>query len=150
MPAERIGVIGLSMGAAAAVLGELDADAMVLEAVYANFSKAVENRLTMWLGAPGRYLEPMLSWQVRPRLGFDHTALQPAERISSLHVPVLLIAGDADEHATLEETQLVFARAHKPKQLWVIPGAGHVDFHYYFRGEYEGRVLEFLRRRLKR
>jgi len=150
LPGERIGVIGLSMGGAAAVLGELDADAMVLEAVYADFSKAVENRLIMWLGAPGRYLEPMLSWQVRARLGFDHSVLQPAERIAKLHAPLLLIAGAADQHATLEEARLLFARARQPKQLWVIPGAHHVDFHYYYQAEYERRVLGFLRQRLSR
>jgi uncharacterized protein len=149
-PAERIGVIGLSMGGAAAVLGGLDADAMVLESVYADFSTAVENRLIMWLGAPGRYLEPMLSWQVEARLGFDHRVLQPAEHIAKLRAPLLLIAGAADRHATLDETRLLFARAQEPKQLWVIPGAHHVDFHYYYRREYERRVLQFLRQHLNR
>jgi fermentation-respiration switch protein FrsA (DUF1100 family) len=150
LPAERIGVIGVSMGGAAAVLGELPADAMVLEQVYANFSKAVENHLIWWLGAPGRYLEPALSWQVRPRLGFDHMVLQPAERIAKLRAPVLLIAGDEDEHATLQEMRLLFARARGPKQLWVIPDAWHLDFHSYAPAEYERRVLQFLRFRLRR
>jgi len=150
MPAERIGVIGLSMGGAAAVLGELPADAMVLEAVYADFSKAVENRLAFLLGAPGRYLAPMLTWQVQLRLGFDYKVLQPAERISKLRVPLLLIAGGDDGLATLEEAKTLFARARQPKQLWVIPGARHVDFHYHYPTEYERRVLVFLRRRLNR
>jgi uncharacterized protein len=128
-PGERIGVIGLSLGGAAAILAELPADAMVLEAVYADFDRAVENRLALWLGPLGRLLAPVLTWQVRPRLGFDPGGLRPAERIARLQAPVLLIAGGADRHATLDEARLLSARASAPRDLWVIAGAGHVDFH---------------------
>src|SRR5262245_8249249 len=146
---ERIGVVGLSLGGAAAILAELPADAMVLEAVYSDFRKAVGNRLALRLGTAGHYLEPLLTWQLKARLGFGDAALQPAERISNLRAPLLLIAGDADRHATLEETRLLFARANQPKELWVIAGANHVDFHRYAPAEYERRVLDFLRPLLK-
>ncbi|MBO0764438.1 MAG: alpha/beta hydrolase [Hyphomicrobiaceae bacterium] len=148
-PAERIGVIGVSLGGAAAVLAELQPDAMVLEAVYASFSKAVENRLTMRLGTLGRYLEPLLTWQMRPRLGFDPEVLQPVEHIARLHAPVLFLAGDADRHAPLNETQLLYERAHEPKELWVIAGAQHVDFHRFAPEAYERRIVDFLRLHLK-
>jgi uncharacterized protein len=147
-PAERIGVIGLSLGGAAAILGGVPADAMVLEAVFADFGRAVENRLTMRLGGIGRYLAPVLTWQVGPRLGFDPKVLRPAERIADLHKPIMLVAGDADQHATLEEAKLLYEHAHQPKELWVIPGASHVDFHDYVRDAYERRVLQFLTQRL--
>jgi uncharacterized protein len=144
--AERIGVIGVSLGGAAAVLGGLPADAMVLEAVYADFGKAVENRLLLRLGTMGRYLEPLLTWQVGPRLGFDPGQLRPADRMAGLHMPVLLVAGDADRHATLDEAKLLYARASQPKELWVVPGAGHVDFHGYAPEAYERRIVAFFRR----
>jgi fermentation-respiration switch protein FrsA (DUF1100 family) len=148
-PGERIGVIGLSLGGGAAVLAELPADAMVLEAVFASFATAVENRLAMRLGPLGRYLAPMLVWQVRPRLGFDPGALRPAERITQLRMPVLLIAGDADLHASLDEARLLYARAPEPKELWIVPGASHVDFHDHAGESYKRRVLDFLGPRLK-
>jgi fermentation-respiration switch protein FrsA (DUF1100 family) len=148
-PGERIGVIGLSLGGAAAVLAELPADAMVLEAVFASFATAVENRLAMRLGPVGRYLAAILTWQVRPRLGFDPDTLQPAEHIARLRMPVLLIAGDADQHASLDEAKLLYARAPEPKVLWIIPGAGHVDFHSHAGEAYQRRVVDFLGPRLK-
>jgi fermentation-respiration switch protein FrsA (DUF1100 family) len=131
------------------VLAELPADAMVLEAVFASFATAVENRLAMRLGPLGRYLAPILVWQVRPRLGFDPDALQPAERITQLRTPVLLIAGDADLHASLDEARLLYARAPEPKELWIVRGASHVDFHDHAGESYERRVLDFLGPRLK-
>ena len=110
-PTERIGVLGVSLGGAAAILADpaLDADAMVLEAVYATFDKAVENRLVMRVGAIGRYFAPLLTWQVKPRLGFDPVLLQPAARVARLQVPTLFVAGEADEHATLEEMKTLYA-----------------------------------------
>jgi uncharacterized protein len=148
-PGERVGVIGLSLGGAAAILAGLPADAMVLEAVYADFGRAVENRLALWLGSPGRHLAPVLTWQVKPRLGFDPEVLRPAERVAELRAPLLLIAGDADRHATLDEARLLYARTRAPKELWIIAGAKHVDFHRYAPEPYERRILEFLGLRLR-
>jgi alpha-beta hydrolase superfamily lysophospholipase len=154
-PGERVAVLGESLGGAAAVLADppLEADAMVLEAVYASFDTAVENRIAMYLGPPGPWLAPvltpLLTWQVRPRLGFGTGALRPAARVAGLHVPLLIIGGDADLHATLAETKLIYANANAPKELWVIPGARHQDFHHYAKAEYEQRVLDFLKSKLR-
>ena len=154
-PGERTAVIGLSLGGAAAVLADppLEADAMVLEAVYASFAIAVENRVAMHLGPAGPYLAPplttMLLWQVKPRLGFDPDILQPAARVADLHMPLLLIAGDVDQHATLAEMKLITANATAPKELWIVPGAHHQDFLRYAPAEYERRVVAFLRNHLR-
>ena len=145
-PAERIGIIGVSLGGVAAVLGGggLTANAMVLEAVYATFDDAIANRLVMRLGAIGRFLGPLLTWQVKLRLGFDTAALQPAAHIAELHAPVLLIAGSADEHTALREMKELYERANPPKDLWIIDNARHEDFHRYATDEYEQRVVGFL------
>jgi fermentation-respiration switch protein FrsA (DUF1100 family) len=154
-PGERTAVIGLSLGGAAAILADppLEADAMVLEAVYASFAIAVENRVAMHLGPAGPYLAPplttMLLWQVKPRLGFDPDILQPAARVADLHMPLLLIAGDVDQHATLAEMKLITANATAPKELWIVPGAHHQDFLRYAPAEYERRVVAFLRNHLR-
>jgi pimeloyl-ACP methyl ester carboxylesterase len=57
-PGERIGIIGLSMGAAATVLAEkpLRVDAIVLESMYPTIEQAVEDRLRM---APGPWSVPL-------------------------------------------------------------------------------------------
>ena len=73
-------------------------------------------------------LSPLLTWQMKPRLGFSSDILQPAVRVADLHMPLLVIGGDADQHATLAETRLIYANANAPKELWVIPGARHQDF----------------------
>jgi fermentation-respiration switch protein FrsA (DUF1100 family) len=150
-PEEHVGVIGISLGGAAAILADtpLEADAMVLEAVYGSFQRAVENRLAIRLGTIGRFIAPVLLWQVKPRLGFDPQSLQPLNRIARLHVPLLFIAGAADEHATPAEMQQLYTRANEPKEIWIVAGARHVDFHRYVPAEYERRVIAFLVSRLR-
>jgi fermentation-respiration switch protein FrsA (DUF1100 family) len=153
-PGERVAVLGESLGGAAAVLSDppLEADAMVLEAVYASFDTAVENRIAMQLSGAGPWLAPLLTpfltWQVRPRLGFGSDALRPAARVAALHMPLLVIGGDADQHATLAETKLIYANANEPKELWIIAGAHHQDFYRLEGGRYERRVLDFLKAHL--
>ncbi len=150
LPAERLGVIGMSLGGAAAILSEppLEADAMVLEAVFGSFDEALDNRLAMRLGPLGRLISPLLKVQVRPRLGFDPDILKPAERAAKVHVPLLLIAGAKDKHASLAEMKRIYASASGPKELWVIPEAPHADFYRFAPEEYERRVLGFLTPRL--
>ena len=50
--------------------------------------------------------------------------------------------GDQDNRVYVEDTQALFAAAAEPKELWLIPGAGHHDL---FRCEgYEAKVSAFL------
>lgn len=150
LPGERIGVLGMSLGGAAAILGEkpLEADAMVLEAVFGSFDEALANRLALRFGSVGGLLFPLFKYQVEPRLGFDPDTLKPAAAVTKVHAPLLLIAGGADRHATPAEMTRIFAAANEPKELWIVPGAGHADFYRFAPAEYERRVLGFFLTRL--
>jgi fermentation-respiration switch protein FrsA (DUF1100 family) len=64
-------------------------------------------------------------------------------------MPLLIIGGDADLHATLAETRLIYANANPPKELWIVPGARHQDFYRFAGGTYERRVLDFLKTKLR-
>lgn len=145
-PGEPVAILGSSLGGAATLLAlpALRVDAAVLEAVYPTVERAVENRLTMRLGAAGKLLVPLLLLQLEPRLGIRPEELRPVERIDELACPVLVIGGAADRHTTATDTRTLFEAAREPKDLWLIDGAAHVDFHRKMRREYESRVLQFL------
>ena len=145
-PGERLGVIGISLGGAAVLLGSqpLGVSALALEAVYPTLEEAVENRLALRLGALGPPLAPLLTLQLRPRLGFSAADLRPIEGIERVEAPILMIAGAEDRHTTLAQSRRLFARAQPPKAFWEVAGAGHVDYHRAVREEYEARVGAFL------
>jgi alpha-beta hydrolase superfamily lysophospholipase len=145
-PGQRVGVIGVSLGAASLVLCRdcPPVDAVVLESMYPTIEEAVANRLRMRLGPAGGPLSGLLLWQLPLRLGIRPDALRPIARIAELKAPVLIAAGSADLHTTLPETRRLFAAAGEPKELWVVEGAAHVDLHAYAPADYERRVGGFL------
>jgi len=150
-PGERIGVIGVSMGGAAAILASppLQADAFVFEMVYPTIDDAVTNRLTMRLGSWARVLTPLLLLQLKPRLGIDKTKLRPIDHVRQLNSPKLFIAGSDDLHTTIEESERLYETASQSKEFWVIQGVKHVDLHHAAPAEYESRVLEFFQKNLR-
>ncbi len=145
--ARRVGVIGFSLGGAAALLGPrgpLPADALVLEAVYPTIEEAVADRIRIRLGPSSGWLHPLFTWQIGPRLGITPSDLRPIERIRALRAPVFVIGGEADRHTPPAETARLFAAAPEPKRLWLVPGAVHGDLQAAAPEEYRRRVLDFF------
>lgn len=150
-PGERIGVIGVSLGGAAVLLGPqpLGVSALVLEAVYPTLEEAIDNRLAIRLGALGPPLAPLLTVQIRPRLGFGVEDLRPIDSVDRVGAPLLVIAGTEDRHTTVAQSRRLFARAQAPRAMWEVAGAGHVDYHRAAPTDYEARVGGFLARHLR-
>ena len=151
MPGQRIGVIGVSLGAASLVLCPTcgHVDAVVLESMYPTIEEAVANRLRMRLGVFGGPLSALLLSQLPLRLGINPDLLRPIDQLAKLKAPVLIAAGNVDQHTTLGETQRLFAAAREPKELWIVDGAAHVDLYAFAPAEYERRIGTFMARNLE-
>lgn len=150
-PGERIGVIGMSLGAAALVLSKPGRaiDALVIEAMYPTIEEAIENRLRLYLGNAGGRLAPLLLWQVPLRLDLTLDQLRPIDAVGALACPTLVVGGEFDRHTSELETRRIYAAVPEPKQLWVVPGAEHTDFHGFEKHEYETRIGQFLALQLR-
>jgi len=82
-------------------------------------------------------------FSVRRQLVTDE--LSPDQVVSRIApVPLLLIAGDADEVVPASHSALLFGDAHEPKELWRIHGAGHIEALIRFRAQIGPALLEFL------
>lgn len=150
-PNEKIGVIGISMGGAAALLAHppLEANALVLEEVYTTVEDATANRLAERFGGWAKFLSPCLTYQIRPRLGFSAGELCPIKKVKDNKSPKLFIVGAQDKYTTLEESKALFDAARGEKEFWSIDGAGHIDLHAFAKEEYEQRVLSFFEKHLR-
>ncbi len=154
VPSDRIGVIGVSMGGAASLLGDgpLPADAFVFESVYPTIRQAVSNRLGTWLGPVGGIARSFTSAAIgliREETGVTESELQPIAHIGQIHAPLLLISGTADPYTPIAEAESLYARAPEPKSFWAVPGATHEDMYAYETPEYERRVGAFLEEYLR-
>lgn len=151
LPEEKIGVLGVSMGGAAFLLAKNmpETDTLILEMVYPTMQKAVENRLNLWFFRGAENLSPLLTWQFPLRLGVSVDELRPIDKISNLKIPVLVIAGENDEHTTLEESKQLFRAANEPKELWIVPRAAPEDLLKIAPAEDEKRVSRFFQNTLR-
>ena len=145
-----IGVLGISLGGASIVLSSIarKARAVILESTFSSLKEAVANRIVLRLGRFGRYLVPLLLWQVRPRLGISPHTLAPIDKIHEIDAPLLIMGGTKDVHTLICETQALYEKAVEPKEFWAVEGAEHENFHAYLNEEYEQRILDFFERSL--
>lgn len=114
-----------------------------------SIERAVENRISIRLGPIGKYLAPLLTWQIEPRLGISLEELSPLRKIGKLKTPVMILAGSNDLHTRVDESRLLFKEASEPKYFRLIDGTKHQNFHAYAGKEYERQVLVFFRKYLE-
>lgn len=150
MPNERIGIIGVSLGAVAYVLAENrpPVAAVVLEQLYPTTQDAVSSRARTRVGPFAPLIAPLLMVQMQSRLEIPANRLRPIDAMSKVGAPLLMVNGTKDNHTSIEDARALFAAASEPKELWAVAGAEHVNLHTFAKAEYERRVGEFFERYL--
>ncbi len=146
----RIGVSGISMGAAAAAYavgaGLIEPDWMILESCYDNIRNAFQNRLAESVG------ESLAPWLARPvevvveqLVNLRTEDLDPGKALEKAHCPVLVMAGDSEKVLKLGEIEYLYGCVPEPKRLALFPGAGHGDLLAADPRRYSRGVGSFLR-----
>ena len=149
---QHIFALGESMGAGI-VLQSAAADprieAVVAEASFANLREAAYDyaglRNYPWLGktlfAPGTWT---LLYRDEKLAGFPAAEVSPVKAVASRAFPVLLICDEKDVALPCRHSEMIFAAARGPKQLWVVPGAFHTAAYGLAPEEFRRRVLAFF------
>jgi fermentation-respiration switch protein FrsA (DUF1100 family) len=151
----RVGVLGFSLGGAVAI--STAALSRNIAAVVSDGGFA-ELRRTLARGIRERYpLGPVCDWLawliVRMsgwRLGVNLTASDPIRWVGQVSpTPLLLIHGGQDPYVSVEDVQRLHARAGEPKELWIVPEAGHRQVDQVHPEGYRQRILDFFERYLR-
>ena len=144
---DRLACLGVSQGGATVLLasGRLDSIACVIvESTYDRIENAIDRRFRHYLALPGSIGSVLMIPVAEQRLGITASRIAPIDSLRSLHAPILVISGENDTRTTAEDTRHLFAAAHEPKELWIVPGADHENLYAYAPDEYTRRVLAFL------
>jgi dipeptidyl aminopeptidase/acylaminoacyl peptidase len=150
--AERIGVLGMSMGAVVAVLvaaGDERVRAVVAECPYATNETIMTRSLRHYFRLPSFPLAALAKWVIERRLGQRLAGAQPLQAVNALGPrPLFIMADERDAVIGPQETERLFQAAGEPKRFWLVPGADHARGWQAAPEEYERRVLDFLREAL--
>lgn len=149
----RLGVFGLSMGAAVACMALPDAPqikAAVLESPFTDYSKVVRQWTWNNFGLPYFPFVMFTLFVLRLRVGQpkvdSYSPIRFVGRIAPR--PLLVIGGAQDKLMQENDVRALYAAAGEPKQLWIIPGAAHTKCHEVAGLEYETRVAGFFKKNL--
>jgi alpha-beta hydrolase superfamily lysophospholipase len=147
-PHQPMGALGISMGAAALCFAASRTrflKAIVLESLYHDIVSAFINRIHSSYPAYFRKLARGVFWITEKRLGCRAPQVAPVEHIGKLApASILLLTGTEDQHATAEDLHRLANRCQGPRDLWLVPGAGHKDIFDAGGQEYRARVLQFF------
>lgn len=149
-PPRDIVVVGLSMGAAAAVFDANDVRGcagVVLLAPFRSLEQAVDRRFRILAGIPARPLGDTLlaftSWVA----GCEPAALRPIDHVARIApAPVFLIGGLEDRRVPPEVLRAFEARAREPKELLLLEGFDHFALAAFDRPALTEPILAFARR----
>ena len=143
-----VGIFGCSMGGTVAILAAAADDRISAVAAEAPFADP-ERMATEWVQKHA----PIPRWPVvwtalrwmEWRLGCKYEEVRAVDFIPDIAPrPLFLIYGEVDPLVGPENSRRLFDAAGLPKELWVVPGAGHVDCWDVAGTEYERKLLGFF------
>ena len=148
--AERVGVLGFSLGGTVALATAAvyeDIAAVVADSPFVFLLSAVAGGLIergLWEGLSFLLARLFVSTAcLRTRLNlYDIDLARWIHRVAPR--PLLLIFGEQDVIVSSSEVNLICARAGEPKAVWRVPEAAHRDIYVRRPDEYRQRILEFF------
>lgn len=147
--AKKIGILGISMGGAAAIRAAAQnhgIDAIVADSAFARLSNAVDSSFSEFAHLPAFLFSPITIRFAEVRTHVAVSRSTPVESIAAIAPrPVLLIHSKADKTILLKNNGLpLYQAANEPKSLWAVDGGGHVKNLEFARTEYAERVDQFF------
>lgn len=152
-PRAPIGVLGISMGAAAAIMAAArspEIAALVADSPYGHLEGLIRYKLPDFV--PCRWLVP-LGW-LAVRLGLFMAGgglgrVRPLAEVGRISPrPILLIYGERDSYIPPEHPHELWAAAGEPRELWFAPGSDHAVARFDHPLAYWRRVRSFFDRYL--
>ncbi len=143
-------VLGRSMGAGASVLAaaaEPEIGALVLDGTYASVTDLVAFEIGRKTPVPewaAPVFIPGASLLADTLYGVDMGLLVPERSVGSIGYPILVIHGEADTRIPTEHGIRVHKAAHPGSELWITPGADHIDSFSNYPEEYVNRLVSYF------
>jgi alpha-beta hydrolase superfamily lysophospholipase len=147
-----IGVFGLSMGGAVAIMSAARDDriaAVASHGAYATLDRAIKQRSRLFLGPFHGALHGPVKWWGRRWSTIDPALVSPLDVIGSISPrPVLLMHGGRDRITNPADSRDLYEAAGEPKAFHRMRRSWHVRIHRSEQVRYERELVRFFRARL--
>ena len=149
----RIGALGLSLGAATTILAAADdrrIGAVVADSSFSDAYSVISSGFQHFIGLPAFPFATITLAFAQVRAGIDLKRVRPIDVVGRISPrPILIIHCKEDRQIPPDHSQRIFNAARAPKEVWWIPTGGHIDGHVVAGPEYERRVVDFLNQALR-
>jgi alpha-beta hydrolase superfamily lysophospholipase len=144
----HIGVLGLSLGGALAILSAADVPAVravVAESAFRSVRSAVHQNFRRFTHLPSFPWADLTTRLAEWRHHVRAARVMPELEVARLRrCALLLIHATDDEVISIRDSEAIFARAVEPKAFWRVASAPHAMAYNLFREEYAARVVAFF------
>lgn len=144
----RIGALGVSMGAATALLAAVEdpgIKAIVSDSGYANLTDMIEPGLKAFVGRASFLFAPLIVRHAEAMIGVKASDIVPSHAAAKLgNRALLVIHGADDDLVSVVSADQIYEAASGPKELWVVPSCRHAEGPNVASEEYKQRVNEFF------
>lgn len=147
---DRVGVLGFSMGGAVAISTAPQSEtirAVVCDGGFTRLGNAIARgaRERGWPGWIAALVSPLIICLASLRLGSWLPRADPVRWVDKIAPRALLIIhGGLDPYVSLADVHELYAKAGEPKELWVVPEAGHRRVDKQRPDEYRAKLLGFF------
>lgn len=145
---ERIGVLGESMGGAAAILATADnptIKAVAAQSAFASMHGAIETRISHLLLGISYPLTDLMIYFGERQLGVDTNDYAPVKLIGQIAPrPIFLMQGGKDRMVDPTSGHQLYEAAGEPKTLWYEPTLRHINFPHEKPEEFNKRITAFF------
>jgi fermentation-respiration switch protein FrsA (DUF1100 family) len=148
----RIGALGVSLGASVTILAAAQdkrIGAVVDDSGFSAATNVISTSFQKFLHVPAFPFAPVTVKIAEWRTGASVNQVRPVDVIGSLAPrPIFIIHGTADDVVPPDNSEQNFGAAKQPKQIWWVPGAGHVEARTLDPSDYQLRVIQFFHQSL--
>jgi fermentation-respiration switch protein FrsA (DUF1100 family) len=149
-----VALFGHSMGAATVLLAAVkipEVSAVIAESAYTSVEDNISEGVRELTGLPPFPFAPLIVFFGEREAGVDIRSVRPLDVVGQISPrPLLLIHGELDGLILPENSRRLYEAAREPKELYLVPNAGHSGFLQAAPEEYPRRILAFLEKYLLR
>jgi dipeptidyl aminopeptidase/acylaminoacyl peptidase len=144
----HIGVLGLSLGGALAILAAADSPAVravVAESAFRSLRSAVRQNFRRFTHLPSFPWAELTTRLAEWRWHVGATRVVPEREVGRLRDCALLLIHAVDDGViSIRDSEAIFARAVGPKAFWRLPSSPHAMAYAFLKEEYAARVVAFF------